>query len=740
MPDYGHPLRFGTFITPTNAPAQRPVDLAIASERLGYDLVTFQDHPYQPGFHDTWTLLTWVAAQTSRIQISGNVLNIPLRQPAVLARSAASLDLLSGGRVAMGLGSGGFWEAIEAMGGRRLRPGEAVEALDEAIEVIRAIWDTSVRGGARAGGDHHRVAGAKRGPAPAHDIPIWIGAYKPRMLRLTGRSGDGWLPSLPYLQPGDLARGNAVIDAAAEDAGRDPREITRLLNLQPNLPAEEIARLALEDGMSTFIVMGDDERTLERFAGEIVPAVREMVGDERASRGTAVTGRVRGAAALAQRRPGIDYDAVPPSLTERTIEPGDRAYGRYRSTYLRGGRPGLVLRPEAVGEVQDAVTFAATQREVPLGVLSAGHGVSGRSVNDGGLVIDVSAMNDVAILDAESGRVRVGPGARWIDVARALAPRGLAITSGDFGGVGVGGLATAGGIGWFAREHGLTIDHLRAVEIVLADGTLRRASASENQDLFWAVRGAGQNFGIVTAFEFEAARVGQVGFAQFVFDATDTADLLSRWGEFMENADRAVSGQVALSTVQGGQRVGQAMLVVDSDDPDQLIGHLQPIAQLGPLVDQRVTMGSYDDVVGAFPADEPQRGQGEPTFRSALANHLDPDMTRALAEIVDRGAAPLLQIRSVGGAVADVPADETAYGWRDANFSIVAVGSAATGLPEAWQRVEEHADGMYLSFDTRTPAPVERAFPPAHLTRLRRLKREYDPTGLFRDNFFIAPE
>ena len=188
--------------------------------------MTFQDHPYQPAFLDTWTLMTFVAARTDRIRIAPNVLNIPLRPPAVVARSAASLDLLSGGRFDLALGAGGFWDAIEAMGGSRLTPGQAVTALEEAIDVIRELWDTSERRGAFTDGEHHRVHGAKRGPRPAHDIPIWIGAYKPRMLSLTGRKGDGWLPSLGYMKPGDLGRGNAAIDEAAESVGprsaRDP--------------------------------------------------------------------------------------------------------------------------------------------------------------------------------------------------------------------------------------------------------------------------------------------------------------------------------------------------------------------------------------------------------------------------------------------------------------------------------------------------------------------------------------
>ena len=284
MPDYGHPIRFGTFVTPVNAPPQRPVELAVLSEELGFDLVTFQDHPYQPRFHDTWTLLTWVAARTSRIGLAGNVHNLPLRPPAVLARAAASLDLLSGGRVNLGLGTGGFWDAIGAMGGERLTPGRAGDALDQALDVIRGLWDVTDRTPLRAGGDLHHVDGAKRGPAPAHPIPIWLGAYRPRMLSLVGRKADGWLPSAGYLQPGDLARGNAAIDEAALAAGRDPAAITRLLNVGPGAGANDLARLALQDGISVFVVGGDDPDGMRRFAGEVAPAVRELVA---AGRGAA---------------------------------------------------------------------------------------------------------------------------------------------------------------------------------------------------------------------------------------------------------------------------------------------------------------------------------------------------------------------------------------------------------------------------------------------------------------------
>ena len=148
MPDYRQPLEFGSFLTPSAGDPARVVDLALVSERAGLDLVTIQDHPYQSRFLDTWTLLSWIAARTTTVTVAPNVANLPLRGPVILARSAASLDRLSGGRVELGLGSGAFWDAVAANGGPRRSAGQAVTALADAIAVIRALWSDE-KGGAK---------------------------------------------------------------------------------------------------------------------------------------------------------------------------------------------------------------------------------------------------------------------------------------------------------------------------------------------------------------------------------------------------------------------------------------------------------------------------------------------------------------------------------------------------------------------------------------------------------------
>ena len=245
--------------------------------------------------------MSFVAARTERVHIAGNVLNLPLRQPAVLARAAASLDLLSGGRVELGLGAGGFWDPIVAMGGERLSPGESLTALREAIDVIRGIWDKGNPERLVVDGTHHRVSGAKRGPAPAHDIAVWVGGLRPRMLRLIGEKADGWLPSLAYLKGVEqVDESNARIDEAASAAGRDPRQVRRLVNIggqvtseasdrllvgPPSQWAEQLAMLALEHGLSAFIAVGDDPNQLALFGQEVAPATRELVTAERERRG-----------------------------------------------------------------------------------------------------------------------------------------------------------------------------------------------------------------------------------------------------------------------------------------------------------------------------------------------------------------------------------------------------------------------------------------------------------------------
>jgi alkanesulfonate monooxygenase SsuD/methylene tetrahydromethanopterin reductase-like flavin-dependent oxidoreductase (luciferase family) len=300
MSDYGRKLEFGASVEPLADPPEWAARVAKAADRTGLDLVGIQDHPYQRRFLDTWTLISTLVPVTERVRFFPDVANLPLRPPAMLAKAAASLDVLSGGRIEMGLGAGAFWDAVAAMDGPRRSPGEAVRATEEAIKVMRLVW--SDERSLHFDGEFYSLNGMRPGPHPVHEIGIWVGAYGPRMLDLIGRLADGWVPSLGYLSPERLPELQRRIDAGAAATGREPREIRRALNVSGSIGAEgdgllegpvskwveELTRFALELGMDTFIYWPSEDhvRQIEVFANEVVPAVREAVDVERASQDT----------------------------------------------------------------------------------------------------------------------------------------------------------------------------------------------------------------------------------------------------------------------------------------------------------------------------------------------------------------------------------------------------------------------------------------------------------------------
>jgi alkanesulfonate monooxygenase SsuD/methylene tetrahydromethanopterin reductase-like flavin-dependent oxidoreductase (luciferase family) len=302
MPDYGHDIQFGYFLIPDATDPAGVLETARLADRVGYDLLAVQDHPYQRRHFDTLSLLGVILGQTEGIRVIQDVGNLPLRPPAVFAKAAASLDLLSAGRFDVGLGAGGFLQPAEAMGAPSLTPGESLEALEEAVEILRASWN-----GERSlsfEGRHYRLQGMHPGPQPSHQIGIWLGTAKPRALALTGRLADGWAaPLMSYLPPAAAAESQVVIDDAARDAGRDPREIRRLYNVpgefteSPPAPARDtdeaivgppehwvdvLTHLALDLGFSTFaLIAPPDPGTLRTYIDEVAPQVRERVAAAR---------------------------------------------------------------------------------------------------------------------------------------------------------------------------------------------------------------------------------------------------------------------------------------------------------------------------------------------------------------------------------------------------------------------------------------------------------------------------
>jgi FAD/FMN-containing dehydrogenase len=510
-----------------------------------------------------------------------------------------------------------------------------------------------------------------------------------------------------------------------------------MLNITPDkATVGDLLPLALRDGVSTFILASDDPRAIQAWGEEVAPALREAVARERQAAGIPSAEVVRGPKALALRRDGIAYDAVPATLRATAVEPGDKAYRTAASTYLRSGSPGLVLRPGTAAEVAEALAFARRQR-VPLAVRSGGHGISGRSTNDGGIIIDLARLNGI---DVSGTRFRAGPGATWGHVAASLASFGLAMSSGDYGDVGVGGLATAGGIGFMARKFGLTIDHVTAAEVVLADGRIVRADASENPDLLWALRGAGGNFGIVTAFELDAYPVGDVVFAQMVYDASDPAALLEHWGKLVEAAPRELTSFLYMSPGRGGSPpAAQAMTVWAGDDTDAAVEALTPLLSVAPVLQQQAQLLPYAAIVA--PSDATHYGsQAEPLFSNGLAVHLTTELNERIAAGLRSKQTPLIAIRAVGGAVNDIDPDATAYPHRHQNFNVSWLGTSLESFHRYSDELRPYLDGLYLSFETdRRPQRLLDAFGGQTLARLRELKARYDPDNVFDQNFPITP-
>jgi alkanesulfonate monooxygenase SsuD/methylene tetrahydromethanopterin reductase-like flavin-dependent oxidoreductase (luciferase family) len=284
------PVAFGLNVDPHAAGLPIAERITAVADAAGVEYVGIQDHPYNADFVDTFTLITWLAAKTSNVHFFPNVANLPLRPPAMLAKQAATIDVLSGGRFELGLGAGAFADAIAGMGGPRRSTAEARKALSEAIDIIRASWSGQPY---QYEGEHYQIPGAPPGLRPAHDIGLWLGVVGPRAMELVGAKADGWSVSAPYVPPAKLPPLNEIITTTARNAGRDPDKITRLYNVMGSITPQDrdafhgpverwidtLTMLYTDYEMNTFVFWpsGDRQRQSHVFAEEVVPAVREAL-------------------------------------------------------------------------------------------------------------------------------------------------------------------------------------------------------------------------------------------------------------------------------------------------------------------------------------------------------------------------------------------------------------------------------------------------------------------------------
>ena len=438
-----------------------------------------------------------------------------------------------------------------------------------------------------------------------------------------------------------------------------------------------------------------------------------------------------------------ELDTQLAEFTGAIITPDSAEYPASARTPMASAAPLLVLRPADSADVARAVRFAAASG-LPLAVRGGGHSAAGFSTVDGGVVIDLRDLDVVEVLPDR--RVRVGGGALWRQVVEALAPHGLAISSGDTADVGVGGLTLSGGIGWMVRRDGLTLDHLRAVELVTASGDVLVADAEQHAELFWALRGGGGAYGVVTAFEFEAQPTATVAFAALTFPSDQAERIITGWVAHMRQAPHAIGSTVVLANpLAGGQNAPVAVTLVRSDGEslDESVAALTAIA--APLSTD-VRRRTYAEIL--HPGAELPLGLRAVVRNGFVTRDAADAAAHAVARVAKEAQPSSVVLHSLGGAFAQVPVDATAFAHRRAELMITtfAVGpdTAADGIrarmDEVWRELEPHIAGAYAnSLDGSSADAVASIYPASTRERLAQVKAAYDPADLFSRNFGARP-
>lgn len=442
-------------------------------------------------------------------------------------------------------------------------------------------------------------------------------------------------------------------------------------------------------------------------------------------------------------RTNLDWPALPQSLTNQVITPQDPGYALTRSSYMAVGSPALVIMAENEGHAQEAVKYAAQTRQdtgeqVKFSIRSGGHGIAGSSTNDGGIILDLSRMNAVELLDPSEGIFRAQSGATWGSVAHALAPYDLALTSGNFGDTGVGGLSTAGGIGYFARSQGLTLDHVRRARLVSADGSIRWVDKANAPDLFWAVRGGATHAGVVTEFEFDAPRLNtstanaRIIHQQVTYLVENLSEFTESWGQWIRSAPREMESFLMIQRYSDGQFAVQARNVWANDDVTQARPALESALQVAHVADQQAELISYPQLVPA--PKSPHVGQQRIKMRDVLVDRVDSSLGDAMAQSLEHRATALVELRALGAAVSDIPSSQTAWGSRHQE-ALVGSWLHPLSLAEqdsAFAPLQHLGTGTYgaYSSDTRASA-AHLAWPGATGERLTRIAEKVDPYHLF---------
>jgi FAD/FMN-containing dehydrogenase len=433
------------------------------------------------------------------------------------------------------------------------------------------------------------------------------------------------------------------------------------------------------------------------------------------------------------------------NFTGQIILPGDPDYDLASTTMVVKGSPAIVLRPRTPADVAAAIMYAR-ENSLIISIKSGGHSVNAYGTNNGGLVIDMALMNDLEVIDKSRNLIRIGSGNTWGEVAEFLKPHGLAISSGDTKSVGVGGLTLGGGIGWMVRQVGLAIDSLKGAEIVTADGQTLQLSETENSDLFWAIRGGGGNFGVITSFEFEAHKLGKVFGGPIIYAFENLEGVIKGWRDCMRQAPEELSTMLlAMMGFNGGPPTLLALCCYANDDEIAFKKAIDPLLNIGKVVQNGITLKDYADVL-----EEAHPPQGiKVVVNNALVENFSDEIITAIASLFNDKSGPVLQIRSLGGAMNRIGSEATAFAHRNSEALILCPTFVAPNATESeikqalkpWETIAAFSKGSYVNFvSEETAKHLSENYPAATLSRLMEIKKNYDPENVFSRNYNIKPK
>jgi FAD/FMN-containing dehydrogenase len=441
---------------------------------------------------------------------------------------------------------------------------------------------------------------------------------------------------------------------------------------------------------------------------------------------------------------GATLSQLESTLHGQICRPGDPGYEAARKIHnaMIDKRPAFVIRCGDASDVARAIEFARSQGLL-VAVRAGGHNVAGKALCDGGVVIDLSGLKHIR-LDPASRTARADPGLTWGEFDRATQAQGLATTGGFISSTGIAGLTLGGGLGWLMRRYGLVCDNLRSVEIVTADGLLRTADATHEPDLFWAVRGGGGNFGVVTSFEYQLHPVGRMLAGVVFFPLDQARDALRFYRDLMAGAPDELMAYAVFLTSPDGVRMF-AIPVCYVGPPEEGDRVLRPVRRFGTPAADTVGPMSYTEVQTMFDAGFPagRLNYWKSSFLRELSDGVIDTLAARFAEVPSPFSA--MAIEPFGGAVARVPVEATAFPHRHAPFNLVIVGmwtdpaqseANIRWTRELWKAVQPFSsEAVYVNYmDTDETDRLPAAYDAPTYRRLGEIKQRYDPENFFRVN------